>query len=485
MVAAGCASPREGGGASAAAASALSALSLVMPPLVWRLGPEGFSRGGFLLLAALHFSLPSTLPAVGCFASGVVAAAVSVVVGPSVGAEADVPFQVFLDGEPLPEDEGASMGKLTAWMDRLQWSPEWPAGGKQQALALLNGLVPMAPKAPWLALGLGQVFLLYFWWRQEETREVDVDIGRLALEMHRLSIRATGCDAETLPNSAFMALQCAWRWRHVAMISAELGAYLAQRHGDLALAAAFLRDSDTTFAAMRRLPFFAHHTEWPASPHLINSNAEFFPGPVNRPVWPSESMTFARFLEDHFSVFRADLDRLLQEGLYSSLYWSNEISMTQFAPSNDGWMILGLIKNQKLVDRVCEFVPASCQLLASRPELAECGAADAGAAFASMKPGSGLRPHFWNTPRLGAHMGLRTTSGSTMYVGTERVMHEEGQVIIFDDTYPHSATHDGTEPRYVLVTWICHPCDSRLNGVWPPERPEPLCPTPAATATNA
>lgn len=309
----------------------------------------------------------------------------------SVGcAAAGAPYEepaVYIDGTPVPADEGGALNTLHGWLDKLHWTAGWEEGDtSQMAFMQLQELVAMVPQAPWLALGLGQAFLLYFWWRGT-TLEVDIDAGRIATQLHWYSIRAAGCDDVALPREVFDSMQCAWRWRHVLMIPAEMGIHLARRRSDPRLAAAFLREASDAFVLMRKLPHF-QRSEWVAA-YDINTNADFFPGPVNRPVWPSSSVPFAGFLESHVGVFRNELDTMLRDGSFDHLYWSSEVSLTQFAPKHEGWAMVSLFKNRARREKVCAHAPASCALLERRPELSSCEAGDAGAAFARLLPGHG------------------------------------------------------------------------------------------------
>eukprot|EP00440_Ansanella_granifera_P050568 gb/GFBE01054808.1/.p1 GENE.gb/GFBE01054808.1/~~gb/GFBE01054808.1/.p1 ORF type:complete len:113 (+),score=11.58 gb/GFBE01054808.1/:1-339(+) len=92
-------------------------------------------------------------------------------------------------------------------------------------------------------------------------------------------------------------------------------------------------------------------------------------------------------------------------------------------------------------------------------------------------PGAEIKPHFDSHGRLAAHIGLRSVAGASMMVGGEVVTWEEGRSIVFDDTYVHSVKHKGQEPRYVLISWFCHPCDltwrSRLDQDWLEANPLP------------
>mmetsp|Transcript_69787 Transcript_69787/g.220288 ORF Transcript_69787/g.220288 Transcript_69787/m.220288 type:complete len:119 (+) Transcript_69787:2-358(+) len=88
----------------------------------------------------------------------------------------------------------------------------------------------------------------------------------------------------------------------------------------------------------------------------------------------------------------------------------------------------------------------------------------AGAGFLRLRPGGRLKPHFGNSPRLSAHLALIVPPGEIhMSVGSQTVSWVEGKVLVFDDTFIHSVTHRGLEPRYVLNVWMCHPCDP-TNG---------------------
>ena len=44
-------------------------------------------------------------------------------------------------------------------------------------------------------------------------------------------------------------------------------------------------------------------------------------------------------------------------------------------------------------------------------------------------------------------------------VADQKLLWVEGEAIVFDDTYPHTVSHWGEQPRYVILVWFCHPCD--------------------------
>ncbi|CAE7940214.1 Asphd2, partial [Symbiodinium sp. KB8] len=152
---------------------------------------------------------------------------------------------------------------------------------------------------------------------------------------------------------------------------------------------------------------------------------------------------------------------------------------SEMAPSRAGWVRLDLI-NGAGFGQLCSLAALrpSCELLASRPEInGNCTAYLAGAALARLLPGSEIKPHFDTHCRLAAHLGLRSVAGASMRVGGEVASWQEGKVLVFDDTFVHSVVHEGLEPRYVLVSWFCHPCDrnfrSRLSSGWLEANPLP------------
>jgi len=387
------------------------------------------------------------------------------------------------DGTLIPEDEGAAMDIVGRWLDTQQWSEQWQHGNlRGEVYASLAVLAEMVQQQPSLAIGLGQNLYSYFWWDEHrpggkqhaQDARPDFAAGRLAAEMHLWSIRVAQCDDAALPSELWTQRQCAWRWRYTLMIMVELGVALASLREDPRGALELFRDARSILQAMRNFQNFGQQRMVWKHASDINTNAAFFPGPVNRPIWPTADVPLAVFLEEHASVFAAELDKIVDSGRFEALYWSGEVSLTQFAPKLDDWMPVSIVKNRRRIERTCAETPRTCELLEQRSEIMRCSAKDAGATFARLNPGSALKPHFWNTPRLGVHLGLRTPPGAKMVVGGSSAAWRAGKAVVFDDTYVHSVQHTGDEPRFILVAWFCHPCDRELADVRP-EREEPLC----------
>eukprot|EP00930_Biecheleria_cincta_P104891 TRINITY_DN97367_c0_g1_i1.p1 TRINITY_DN97367_c0_g1~~TRINITY_DN97367_c0_g1_i1.p1 ORF type:complete len:324 (+),score=50.54 TRINITY_DN97367_c0_g1_i1:131-973(+) len=273
---------------------------------------------------------------------------------------------------------------------------------------------------------------------------------------------------------SFLKGVCHERWLFLIMLCAEVGSEMAARRTDLAGAARLLAQADALFLELREYPFFSFR-KW-QSVYDINANSHVFPeGVPQRPIWPNSAVPLALWLEEHFSVFRQELDLIINNSMFDTLYFSGQVSMTQFSGRRESWAPLNLIHNGELAPNACQVAQQSCELLRSRPEIARCGAKDVGAAFARLEPGMGIKPHLWNAPpRLGVHLGLHTPPGASMAVGSHEVVWEEGKAVVFDDTYIHSVKHSGTEVRYLLIAWFCHPCD-HVHAEAPPDDPEGFC----------
>merc|ERR1711920_253762 len=180
--------------------------------------------------------------------------------------------------------------------------------------------------------------------------------------------------------------------------------------------------------------------------------------------------------ESHYSTIRGELDAILRAGdTFRDLDESTRNAETQFGPRGDDWLTAYMYRKGQQIPEVCKHAPRTCELLSTRPEIANCHMGGSGAGFLRMAPGGRLKPHFGNAPRLSVHLGLIVPQGEIkMHVGYETVRWEEGKVIVFDDTFVHQVIHNGADPRYVMNVWMCHPCDP-VDGKAPGETVPSYC----------
>lgn len=79
--------------------------------------------------------------------------------------------------------------------------------------------------------------------------------------------------------------------------------------------------------------------------------------------------------------------------------------------------------------------------------------------FSVLQPGSRIEPHFGVTnARVVVHLPLRVPPGCFLEVtGAGRHHWVEGQPMVFDDTFEHSALNSSTDPRGILLMDAWHP----------------------------
>eukprot|EP00928_Gymnodinium_smaydae_P065197 TRINITY_DN48375_c0_g1_i1.p1 TRINITY_DN48375_c0_g1~~TRINITY_DN48375_c0_g1_i1.p1 ORF type:complete len:371 (+),score=40.50 TRINITY_DN48375_c0_g1_i1:88-1113(+) len=338
-------------------------------------------------------------------------------------------------------------------------------------------------------------FYSYFWWEGPQNSAMNVAAVKTASLMLHRSIQHRRCDSADLPLHAFFAAQCHLRWRHLLMVSAELARYIVVNLKDVALGAHATRDAATFLQQARQVPFFRRH-EGLGSPwlqlirgHDTSFNEDFFPQISYGPVWPSNVVPLASFLEAHHSEFLADLQAILEadDKRFEELHRSNKNAGShyrEFGPREDDWQTLYFIRGKTWNEGACRAAPRTCELLRSRPELTACSLGNSGAGFLRLRPGGRIKPHFGVAPRLSAHLGLIVPDLGEMYmsVGGQFVRWETGRAVVFDDTFVHSVQHDGNEPRYVLNAWFCHPCDSEHGLLNEADLPS-YCALPAGWGT--
>ena len=329
------------------------------------------------------------------------------------------------------------------------------------------------------AIGIGQMLFLYFWWggTPADSQKIslrrfgpDIDVATLSMKLHVASLVEGGCFSPATSVATFEQHKCPWRWRFVLLLLVELSKQLAV-HRDLQGALIYLQEAQAQLSIMRSLPYFLGHRSLylGEGPYRVNHNDDHLPRARHWPIWPREVWpSFAKFLEEHADVFRAELYRLVAADLeFDEVFRTVQEQQTEFTPLPSEWGLLDLVR-QGRATAACAYAPQSCALLESRPEIdSRCFSQrmpNAGVAFARLLPGTEIKPHFATEPRLAVHLGLITPPGPEMWVANQTLSWSDGEALVFDDTYFHGVRHFGDQPRFVLLAWICHPCDPEWRG---------------------
>eukprot|EP00928_Gymnodinium_smaydae_P062013 TRINITY_DN45966_c0_g1_i1.p1 TRINITY_DN45966_c0_g1~~TRINITY_DN45966_c0_g1_i1.p1 ORF type:complete len:371 (+),score=37.94 TRINITY_DN45966_c0_g1_i1:145-1257(+) len=285
-----------------------------------------------------------------------------------------------------------------------------------------------------------------------------------AASLFEASIRYGRCFDTSLDIQKYLLGSCQPKLSMMILILNELGAAAASQR-ELRVSMDAFRLSTRTFAAMKNVPYHSNFGDigW-RQPTDIALNDELYPRTFGA-VWPKEHVPFGMFLEEHYEVFKADLEAILaQDGLFDYLRQldRNAEGLAVWPPDTRGHVELLSTREQVPFKAGCSVANATCALLASRPELVNCPRA--AAFFARLRPGAWLKPHLGNSRRMAAHLGLIIPDGDIqLNVGSARkVRWEAGKAIVWDDTHVHDARHYGSEgTRYILQTFFCHPCEQK------------------------
>lgn len=320
-------------------------------------------------------------------------------------------------------------------------------------LKQVDGLRLRAQDEPVLALAAAQVLYMFGWFR--ETGEIIRSNVVASARLFERSIIAGRCEpsrsAEEWSDSA-----CDMRWMHSALLYHWLG----ETEQDASQSKTYIAKSYEMLQGMQQVEKLSDVSKSWATPLHINFNSAVFPGAPSHPIWDTASLPIGRWLEENHHVFKAELQAILSDprDLWSALM-QHDTSREHLA-NPGGWHTVRIVRYHHWYDLFCEMAPRTCELIKTRPEIQNCSFMNVN--YVKLMPGAHLKPHFGNAPRLSAHLSVIAPEPlrAGMSVATERTLWIEGKAILFDDTYPHCVSHWGALPRYVMLVWFCHPCDT-------------------------
>ena len=133
------------------------------------------------------------------------------------------------------------------------------------------------------------------------------------------------------------------------------------------------------------------------------------------------------------------------------------IDDTEGLTTQGRWTELNLYFHGKKFEKNCNLLPITTSILESLPEVVSH--VKGATKISILQPGTTIRTHHGPTnTRIRLHLGLKVSNAATITVGNITRTWEEGKVLAFDDSYLHSVSHLGKEPRIALI-----------SDVWPPD----------------
>lgn len=163
------------------------------------------------------------------------------------------------------------------------------------------------------------------------------------------------------------------------------------------------------------------------------------------PVPPSCS---AQVLDELQAIADADLDGHQRQSQFTAHFGPN----SDLAYREHGWSAVALMNKGELLPEGCDAAPITCAVLGRlHTHLApRAGAEQVGVRLLKLEAGAALRAHVGPGGRLVAHLGLRVPTGAALTVDTKVIPWVEGGLVIFDDSFLHSAVNHGSTARYIL-----------------------------------
>jgi len=379
----------------------------------------------------------------------------SLVLAPGLAQDAvlQVPFAYSQD------DLGNQEAAMTYFETRYYNNENrWSLGSKDLADAL--AMARFAFQEQSLALGAAQVLYLYAWFTR--TGEIMRENIVLSAQLFEVSINYAGCSRD-LPTEYWLQLGCDIRFGQPAILYAWLQ---ETEPSGSTLTSIYLERATQLLEYLKTVPRFADAGKNWTSPWDMNFNQLRYPDIPAKPIWNASKVPLAVFLEEHYGTFRSELEGIINavdvEDGYEAIRRA-DVSVESLSTPG-GWDAIRIVRYGNWNDAFCSFAPKTCALLKTRKELVNCPYVNTN--YYKLFPGAHLKPHFGNAPRLTAHLAVIAPEPlrSGISVGPAQSLWIEGKSMVIDDTYPHSVSHWGQHPRYVLATWFCHPCDENHDS---------------------
>jgi aspartate beta-hydroxylase len=219
-------------------------------------------------------------------------------------------------------------------------------------------------------------------------------------------------------------------------------------------------------AARVRAAFAPHLGQQASSPtHALQQPSFLFiPGLDDRPWWPREAFPYLAEIEAQTGAIREEMQAVLAEDASG---FAPYLDMPDDAPATPMWGTLNrsrawtgyhFFRHGERIDAHCRRCPRTAAALEAMPLLRIPGHAPE-ALFSVLRPGTHIPPHTGViNGRLTVHLPLVVPPDcGALAVAREARPWNEGECLVFDDSFVHEAINRSAQTRVVLIFDLWHP----------------------------
>jgi aspartate beta-hydroxylase len=181
----------------------------------------------------------------------------------------------------------------------------------------------------------------------------------------------------------------------------------------------------------------------------------FFPGIRVQPYYASSEFDWVGMIESRTDAIRREFLSIMRRDGEVELFYKNDRS--PFKKLMPDWNAFFFFRYGRRYDFNHELCPVTSDTLSMLP-LCHVHNHSPETLFSILAPRGQLFPHSGVTnTRLVAHLPLIIPRGCSLTVGGETHEWQEGRIVVFDDTFVHSARNDSDVWRGILLLDIWHP----------------------------
>jgi beta-hydroxylase len=188
----------------------------------------------------------------------------------------------------------------------------------------------------------------------------------------------------------------------------------------------------------------------------INALMYLFSAVPNKPFFEVEKFPELGVLRDNWEVIRAEAEQLVAAGYIKAAENNNDLGFNSFFKR--GWKRFYIKWYENFLPSAQQLCPETVKLLQNIPGIH-------GAMFTLLPKGGVLKPH--RDPFAGSiryHLGLITPNSEKCRIDVDGTPYywRDGEDVLFDETYIHSAKNDTDMDRIILFCDVERPLRNRV-----------------------